>query len=224
MRVCLAFLVQLTLTIIVNSDTDSLFSDEDNRQTSADFSNPDSVDSVAPASILSGDDADGFDSAVISGSLYANQENLNSLNANSVVTGESPESLSTNNQSWDWLNSGAPCQSDIDDTQAVGKLRVIRRDDVCRTGSSTAGDRERAKNSDGSSNSEPLKIPDAFTVPGGKSHGLIYPSENEDECRPSLYGPRKTPMCDSGFGDDFMRYSVLGFVALDMIEGCLPCE
>ena len=225
MRVCLTFLIQLVITIIVYSGTDSLFDYKGPEETNWSLSNLDLAAS-ASTSFDDGDDGGGhINSAVLPDSSYGNDAISGvSSNANDVTMRDPLETMSAGEQGVEWLNAGDPCVSDMNIFQSYGKPRRMRRGETCRTGSPKAGEREGGETpSDGSSNSGPLEIPNAFTAPGGVSHGLFYPSENEDECPPSLYGPRKTPMCDSGLGEDFIRYSVLGFVALEMIEECLPC-
>lgn len=194
----ISFLIQFTLTIIVRSEPDSLFDNDASEGMDWDFSD---VDLAATTSLFSSEDGDGFISPGISGSTPANEQSL------------------------DWFaNAGSPCISDVHDFQSIGKLRAARRDGVCHSGPSKTGERKTGEDpSNGSSNSKPIEIPNSFTAPTGEPYNMFYPSENQDECPPSVYGPRKTPMCDSGFGDDFMKYSVLGFVALEIIEGCLPC-
>ena len=186
------FLIQFSLTIIVRSDTESLFENDSSEGMNWDFSDG---DSVASASLFSSDGGDDFISPVISESVPADEQSL------------------------DWFaNVGSPCVSDVDDFQAIGKLRAARRDGVCRSGSSKTGERMTGEDP---SNSK-IEIPNSFTGPT-EPKNMFYPSENQDECPSSVYGTRKTPMCDSGFGNDFIRYSVFGFVALEIIEGCLPC-
>lgn len=215
MRLYITFLIQFTLTIIVRSDTGSLF-----EGTNSDFSN---LDSATSASMFSSDGGDGFSPPVVPDLMPSYEANSNILtNANGFDMGETPGSVPASEQSLDSVaNAGAPCVSGIDDLQTIGKFRAARRDGTC---SAKTGERETGEGpSDGSSNLKPIDIPNAFPALTGEPNNMFYPSENQDECPSSLYGTRKTPMCDSGFGDDFMKYSVLGFVALDIIEGCLPC-
>lgn len=193
-----SFIVQFTLIIIVRSDTDSLY--DNDPSTGINWNFPD-VDSAASASLFSSDGGDDFISPMI------------------------PDSGSTNEQSLDWFaNARSPCVSGVEDFQSIGKLRAARRDNDCPSGYSKARERQTGEDPfERSPNSNPVEIPDSFLAPTGEPNSMFYPSENQDECPSSVYGNRKTPMCDSGYGDDFMRYSVLGFVALDIIEGCLPC-
>lgn len=191
------FFIQLSLTMVVRSDTDSWLDNDASTGLDWDFSD---VDSEATASLFSSDSGDDF------------------------ISSMTPESVSTNEQSLDWFaNAGSPCVSGLDDFQLIGKSRAARRDGACRSNSPKTGERKTDEDhSDRPLDSKPIEIPDTFTAPD--PNGMFYPSENQDECPSSLYGARKTPMCDSGYGDDFMRYSVLGFVALEMIQGCLPCK
>lgn len=192
----ISFLIQFSLTNIVRSDAESLFDNDASEGIDWDFSD---VDSVATASLFSSDGGDDFISPMI------------------------PESVPTDDQSLDWFaNARSPCVSGVDDFQAIGKLRAARRDGVCRSESSRTGERTTGEDSSDRSSNSKIEIPNSFTAPT-EPKNMFYPSENQDECPSSVYGARKTPMCDSGFGNDFMKYSVLGFVALEMIEGCLPC-
>ena len=217
------FLIQLTLTIFVWSDTDSLFDNDASKEMSWDFFD---VDSAPSTSLFSGGRGDEFISAVIPIPLSCYKVDSNFLTkANDFDMEPPPGSVPANEQILDWFaNAGSPCVSDVDDFQSMGKLRAARRDGACRSGYPKTGERKTNEDpSDGSSNSKPVEIPDAFTAPSGEPNNMFYPSENQDECPSSVYGARKTPMCDSGNGYDFLRYSVLGFIALDIIEGCLPC-
>lgn len=223
MRVCFTVVICFTLTITVYSDTDFADDDEGHQGTSWEFSD---LDLDASAFMSSDDGGNGFEPAVIPDYMYRNDANSDFLiNESDFDMGEIPESILANKPSLDWLaSSGGPCLSDIGEFQSTGKFRATRRDGACFTQPPKTGEREKNGDpSDASSNSRPVEIPSIFTAPGGKPDDSFYPSENEDQCPPSIYGTRKTPMCDSGFGVDFMKYSVLGFVPLEMIEGCLPC-
>lgn len=224
MRVCFTFLICFTFIIAVYSDTDFVDDDEGHKRTGWEFSD---LDLDAFAFMPSDDGGNGFRSAVIPDSMLSNDANSDFLiNASDFDMGETPESILANKQSLDWLAStgGPPCMSDIGEFQSIGKFRAARRDGACFTEPPKTGEREKNGDpSDASSHPGPVEIPNIFTAPGGRPDNSIYPSENDDQCPPSIYGTRKTPMCDSGFGSDFMRYSVLGFVPLEMIEGCLPC-
>lgn len=190
------FLIQIFLTITVRSDADFLFDNDASKEMDWGFSD---VDSDATASLFSSEGGDD--------------------NLSPVIT----ESVATDGQSLDWLaNVGPPCVSDADAFQSIGKLRAARRDNVCRSGSSQTGERRTGEDPSDTPSDSKLEIPNFFTAPT-EPNSMFYPSENQDECPSSVYGARKTPICDSGYGEDFMKYSVLGFVALELIEGCLPC-
>lgn len=190
------FLLQFFLTITVRVDADFLFDDEASQGMDWSFSD---VNSGATDSLFSSDGGDDYLSPVIS------------------------ESVPTDDQSLDWLaNVGSPCVSDAVDFQTIGKFRAARRDGICRSRSSNTGQRKTGEDPLGAPSDSKIEIPNFFTAPT-ESNKLFYPSENQDECPSTVYGARTTPMCDSGYGNDFMKYSVLGFVALEMIEGCLPC-
>lgn len=196
MWLCIPFLLQFFLTITVRSDADFLFDNDDSKRMDWGFSD---VNPEATASLFSSDGGDDDLSSVMS------------------------EAVPTDEQSLDWLaNVGSPCVSDADDFKWTGKLRAARRDGVCRSESSKTGERKPGEEPLDTPSDSKIEIPNFFTAPTEPDR-MFYPSENQDECPSSVYGARKTPMCDSGYGNDFMKYSVLGFVALDMIEGCLPC-
>ena len=190
------FFIQFFLTITVWSDGDFLLDNDASKGMDWGFSD---ADPETTASLFSSEGGDDELSPVIS------------------------DSVPTDEHSLDWLaNVGSPCVSDADDFHSIGKLRAARRDDVCRSGSSTTGERKTGEDPSDTPWDPKIEIPNFFTAPT-EPNSMFYPSENQDECPSSVYGARKTPMCDSGYGDDFMKYSVLGFVALEMIEGCLPC-
>jgi hypothetical protein len=202
------------LLILVRSDTTSLFDDENS---SWDISALDS----APSALTSSDAGDEPNMGGLPDSISSSEPNWNFLpNGNNLDTGEPPQSIAANDQSLEWVaTAGVSCGS-IDDQgfQPRGLPRSRRRDGSC-----SAGVKPKTEDPSERPNSMPIEIPNTFTNRGGDPLGFFYPSENDNECPPSLYGNRKTPMCDSGFGEDFMRYSVLGFIALDMIKECLPC-
>lgn len=211
MRLYFVILIQFLL-IFVRSDTASTFDNEDSMWSLSDLDS-------SPSTFLSDDAGDQLNMDSIS----SNEPNWDfSSHANDFDMGQLPASISATDPSQDlFANAGGSCMSEENnqDFQSIGKPRPrlrLRNGPACRV-------KPKAEDPLDRPTSKPIEIPNTFTNPGGDPLGFFYPSENDDECPPSLYGNRKTPMCDSGFGDDFMRYSVLGFTALDMIEECLPC-
>jgi hypothetical protein len=220
MHLHLIFLIQFALILVVHSYIDSLFVDEAYEAPDWVLSN---FDLAGSTSVLSEGE---FDSGVNPHSSFSSDPASNLLiDGEDIAPDDNLDFVFADEQNLDWVASdGGPCVSNLNDFQSIGKLRARQQDSACPWEAPGTTVRDQAEDpSKDSSNENPDQDPTTRTNRGGEPLMTFYPSENEDQCPPSRYGNRKTPMCDSGYAEDFMKYSVLGFSPLEMIEGCLPC-
>ncbi len=220
MHLHLVLLIQVALILVVHSYIDSQFADDAYEAPDWGFSNFDLADST---SISSGGE---FDSGVNPHSIFSSDPaSALLIDAEDIAPEDNLDFAFANEQNLDWVASvGGPCVSNINDVQSIGKLRARQQDGACpwENRGTTVTDQAEDPSRD-SSNEDPDENPTTRTNRGGEPLMTLYPTENEDQCPPSQYGSRKTPMCDSGYATDFMKYSILGFSPLEIIEGCLPC-